>query len=43
MMKQFFTTFSLLATGLAFSQVGINTSNPQGAFHVDAAKDNPAT
>lgn len=25
-----------------FAQVGINTSNPQGIFHVDGAKDNPA-
>ena len=24
-----------------YSQVGINTSNPQGAFHIDAGKDNP--
>ncbi|PKF75598.1 hypothetical protein CW752_02965 [Chryseobacterium sp. PMSZPI] len=30
---------------MAFSQVGvgINTTNPQGVFHVDGAKDNPAT
>ncbi|RKE77172.1 hypothetical protein [Chryseobacterium sp. AG363] len=25
------------------SQVGINTSNPQGIFHIDAGKDNSAT
>jgi len=25
------------------SQVGINTPNPQGTFHIDGAKDNPAT
>jgi hypothetical protein len=25
------------------SQVGINTSNPQGVFNVDGAKDNPST
>ncbi|PWN69031.1 hypothetical protein C1631_013255, partial [Chryseobacterium phosphatilyticum] len=25
------------------SQVGIHTSNPQGIFHIDGAKDNPAT
>lgn len=34
---------SLFLSALAFSQVGINTSNPQGAFNVDGAKDNPAT
>lgn len=37
----------LLIAGFAFvsmySQVGINTSNPQGIFHVDGAKDNAAT
>lgn len=27
---------------LALSQVGVNTNNPQGIFHVDGAKDNPA-
>lgn len=27
----------------AFAQVGINTTNPQGIFHVDGAKDNPIT
>lgn len=30
-------------SSLAYSQVGINTPNPQGILHVDAAKDNPAT
>ncbi|MDR6403114.1 MULTISPECIES: hypothetical protein [Chryseobacterium] len=25
------------------AQIGINTSNPQGSFNIDAAKDNPAT
>jgi hypothetical protein len=28
---------------LAYSQVGVGTPNPQGALHVDGAKDNPAT
>ncbi len=32
----------LVSNGL-FSQVGINTGNPQGTFHIDGAKDNPAT
>ncbi|KMQ60772.1 hypothetical protein ACM40_13610 [Chryseobacterium sp. BLS98] len=26
-----------------FAQVGINTSNPQGIFHLDGAKDNPSS
>lgn len=26
-----------------FSQVGLNTQNPQTTFHIDGAKDNPAT
>ncbi|WP_345991958.1 hypothetical protein AAEU33_08200 [Chryseobacterium sp. Chry.R1] len=26
-----------------YAQVGVNTVNPQGVFHVDGAKDNPAT
>ncbi len=34
---------SLIAFGVSFAQVGINTSNPQGAFHVDGAKDNNST
>lgn len=28
---------------IAFSQVGINTTNPLGILHIDGAKDNPAT
>jgi hypothetical protein len=28
---------------LSFAQVGVHTPNPQNAFHVDGAKDNPAT
>ncbi|MGE8536733.1 hypothetical protein [Chryseobacterium sp. JV274] len=34
---------SLIISSLAYSQVGINTTNPQGTFHVDGAKDNPST
>jgi hypothetical protein len=30
-------------SGSAFSQVGINTSNPQGIFNIDGGKDNPGT
>lgn len=33
----------LLLPAVAYSQVGIQTPNPQGTFHVDGAKDNPAT
>ena len=37
----------LLITGIScvsmYSQVGINTTNPQGIFHVDGARDNPST
>lgn len=28
---------------LSFAQVGVHTANPQSSFHVDGAKDNPAT
>lgn len=28
---------------LCYAQVGVNTTNPQGMFHIDGAKDNPAT
>lgn len=34
-----FLPFSLLSA-IVFGQVGINTSNPQGIFNVDGAKDN---
>lgn len=33
----------MTVSSLAYSQVGINTPNPQGVLHVDGAKDNPAT
>lgn len=32
--------FNFLSS-VTFAQVGINTHNPQGSFHVDGAKDNP--
>ncbi len=32
---------TLSFSGLLFSQVGINTQNPQAVFHVDGEKDNP--
>jgi len=34
---------ALLFSTVAFSQIGINTVNPQGAFHIDGGKDNPST
>jgi hypothetical protein len=34
------TSISFMST---YSQVGINTANPKGIFHVDGSKDNPAT
>lgn len=33
----------LLAAATSNAQVGINTGNPQTAFHVDGGKDNPST
>ncbi len=34
---------ALLISGALFSQVGVNTPNPQGVFNIDGAKDNPKT
>lgn len=42
-MKKGIHLLMFLVSGLLFSQVGINTVNPQGAFHIDGAKDNPTT
>lgn len=33
--------FMILLSAFFSGQVGVNTSNPQGAFHIDGAKDNP--
>lgn len=33
----------IVLSSLAYGQTGINTSNPRAVFHVDGAKDNPAT
>ncbi|MGC4129688.1 MAG: hypothetical protein QM564_09055 [Bergeyella sp.] len=33
----------LLISEVLFSQVSINTANPQGVFNIDAGRDNPAT
>lgn len=42
-MKKIIILSEMLTSSLIFSQVGINTSNPQGTFHVDGAKDNVST
>jgi len=41
--KQILTSILLVVGFAANAQVGINTQNPQGTFHVDGAKDNAAT
>lgn len=44
MKKTLFTIASVFAFyAHSYAQVGINTNNPQGSFHIDAAKDNPTT
>lgn len=42
-MKKKILLICSLASSLAYSQVGVNTANPQAAFHVDGGKDNPTT
>ncbi|WP_343608958.1 hypothetical protein [Chryseobacterium oranimense] len=43
-MKKYITFLGLsLMSGLAYSQVGINTQNPQGIFNVDGGKNNATT
>jgi len=43
MKKSLLLIAGLLCAVITKAQVGINTSNPLGIFHVDAAKDNAAT
>lgn len=43
MKKNLIILSGLLFSSFYLSQVGVNTVNPQGVFHIDAAKDNPAT
>ncbi|WP_419869947.1 hypothetical protein [Chryseobacterium sp. CT-SW4] len=43
MKKNILILSAVLFSSFAFSQVGINTTNPQGVFNVDGAKDNPVT
>ncbi len=42
MKKHLIILMSLFSTVSLFSQVGVNTENPQGVFHVDGGKDNPS-
>lgn len=42
-MKKSLTLAMIFFSIIVFSQVGINTPNPQGTLNVDGAKDNPAT
>jgi hypothetical protein len=43
MKKLFFLVTSFCFYTNAISQVGINTKNPQGIFHIDGRNDNPTT
>ncbi|MDP9960827.1 hypothetical protein [Chryseobacterium lathyri] len=43
MKNKFIILLAMSSSLFLFSQVGINTPNPQGTFHIDGAKDNPAT
>ena len=42
-MKKILIAINLLCALPAFAQVGVNTTNPQGIFHIDGAKDNATT
>lgn len=39
-MKKTILLFTNISIGMLYSQVGINTPNPQGILNVDGAKDN---
>ncbi|MEI3791100.1 MULTISPECIES: hypothetical protein [unclassified Chryseobacterium] len=43
MKKNIYLAIALTTSSLAWSQVGINTQNPQGIFNIDGAKNNAAT
>lgn len=43
MQKYYLFLVSLAMGTMTFSQVGINTQNPQGIFNVDGGKDNPVS
>ncbi|WP_415326264.1 hypothetical protein [Chryseobacterium sp. MMS23-Vi53] len=40
-MKKINLFLMVIVSNFYLAQVGINTANPQGSFHVDGAKDNP--
>ncbi|KFF21991.1 hypothetical protein [Chryseobacterium sp. JM1] len=42
MRNKLFTAFFLSVCFATHAQIGINTQNPQGAFHIDGGKDNNA-
>ncbi|SHF87274.1 Chaperone of endosialidase [Chryseobacterium arachidis] len=44
-MKKFFIPLFLITVGTTcmMAQMGVQTSNPQGVFHIDSAKDNTVT
>ncbi|WP_449400775.1 hypothetical protein [Chryseobacterium wanjuense] len=41
MNKKLISIISIMLANIIFAQVGINTVNPQGIFHIDGGKDNP--
>ena len=43
MKKNIIISIGLLLSGFSYSQVGVDTVNPQGTFHIDGAKDNNKT
>lgn len=43
LMRKNLSLLGLVFVSILHAQVGIHTSNPQNTFHVDGAKDNPAT
>ncbi|WBV53814.1 hypothetical protein [Chryseobacterium gambrini] len=42
-MKKIVVIISMIILNSAYSQVGINTQNPRGIFHIDGNKNNPST
>nr|WP_315031722.1 hypothetical protein [uncultured Chryseobacterium sp.] len=43
MKRKSINALALLFSGLAMAQIGINTTNPLGMFHIDGSKDNSST
>ena len=42
-MKKIILIATIAISAYSYSQVGVNTTNPQQVFHVDGKKDNPST